>query len=158
MCDECKGSNAPSVSQDLVHFFELHEQVCSRTVKYQAYQYVPHVDMSEQFWEHTLDTSPIDPTSFFELVVVKACMVFRLCITVALFCLPIRNIAPHIALPDLPCHRTRKRCPRQVSLNKVVFLVLPQRFWIQTHFCHFPQYFSRLTFSLSATQIVVGTL
>ena len=33
-----------------------------------------------------------------------------------------------------------RRCLRQVSLNKAVFLLLLQRFWIQTYFCICPQY------------------
>ena len=32
-----------------------------------------------------------------------------------------------------------KRCPRQVSLNKEAFLLLPQRLWIQTYLCSLSQ-------------------
>ena len=67
-------------------------------------------------------------------------MELRLCKTVELFCSSVRNIAPHISLHDLPHHRTMKKCLRQVSLSRVVFLLLPRRFWIQTYFPNYPQY------------------
>ena len=49
MCDEYKISNAPNVCHKLLSISFPHEQVCSQTMKYQVYQYVPNVDMSEQF-------------------------------------------------------------------------------------------------------------
>ena len=70
----------------------------------------------------------------------RQCTVFRLCISVGLFCLPIRNIFPHISLHDLPCHKTMKRCLYQISLNKVAFLLQQQRFWIQTCSCNCPRF------------------
>ena len=69
-------------------------------------------------------------------MVVKA----RSCNFEQLFCSSACNIAPHISLHDLPDHRTMKRCPRQVSLNKVAFLLLLRRSKIQTYFCICPQY------------------
>ena len=58
-----------------------------------------------------------------------------LCAVAGLFCSPAHNIAPHISLHDLPYHRTMRRCLRQVSLNKVTFLLLLQRI-----FCNCPQH------------------
>ena len=39
-------------------------------------------------------------------------MVLRLCITVELFCSPIRNLIPKISVHDLPCQKTMKKCSR----------------------------------------------
>ena len=71
-------------------------------------------------------------------MVVKA-WELRLCIIVELFCSQVPNIAPHISLHDFPCW-TMGTCLRRVSLNKVVFLLLLRRSWIQTYFCNCPQY------------------
>ena len=57
-----------------------------------------------------------------------------------LFCSPVRNIVPRISLHDLPCHRTMRKCSRQVSLSLVAFLLLRQRFWIRTYSCNCPPY------------------
>ena len=51
-------------------------------------------------------------------------MVLRLCITVELFCSPVRNIFPRISLHDLTYHRTMTKCLRQVSQSKVAFVSL----------------------------------
>ena len=69
-------------------------------------------------------------------------MVFkaRSCNFVQLFYSPICNIAPHISLHDLPYPGTMIRCLRQVSLNKVAFLLLLQKSRTQTYFCICPQY------------------
>ena len=67
-------------------------------------------------------------------------MELSLCTVAGLFCSPARNIAPHMSLHDLPYHRTVKRCPSQVSLNKVTFLLLLQRSWIRTCSCNCPQH------------------
>ena len=67
-------------------------------------------------------------------------MELRCCIPVALFYSPALNIAPHISLHDLPYHSTIRKCSRQVSPNKVAFLQILQRFWIQTYFYNCPQY------------------
>ena len=48
MCDEYKISNAPNVCHKLLSISFPHEQVCSQTIKYQVYQYVPNRDISEQ--------------------------------------------------------------------------------------------------------------
>ena len=66
------------------------------------------------------------------------CMELRLCIIVASFYLQVSNIFPHISSRDLPCHRTM--ILHQVYWNKVAFLFLLQRSWIQTYFCNFPRY------------------
>ena len=49
MCDECQRSNAPNVCHMLLSISLPHEQVCSQTIKYQVYRYVPNTDVSEQF-------------------------------------------------------------------------------------------------------------
>ena len=49
MCAECKRSNALNVCHKLQSIALLHEQVCSRTIKYQVCQYEPNIDISEQF-------------------------------------------------------------------------------------------------------------
>ena len=63
MCDECTRSNVPSVCRELWSILWWHEQACSRTIKYQVYQYEPNTDMSEQFVRKTVDISPTDPVS-----------------------------------------------------------------------------------------------
>ena len=47
-------------------------------------------------------------------------MVMRLCITVALFCLPLRSIFPHTSLHDLPRHRTmmKKVCAKNLRIKQ----------------------------------------
>ena len=51
------------------------------------------------------------------------CMELQLCVTVELFCLPVRNIFPRTSLHDLPCHRKRttKKLLLPISLELVVF-------------------------------------
>ena len=50
-----------------------------------------------------------------------------------LFNWPFRNIVPHIASHDLPCHKT-KRLFREITPNQV-FELLQQRSAIRTFFC-----------------------
>ena len=80
-------------------------------------------------------------------------MVLRLCITVELFCSPVRNIFPRISLHGLPKRKTLRKCLRQVSQNKVAFCSSSR----DSGFEHAPvivhNIFASLTFSLSATQI-----
>ena len=64
-------------------------------------------------------------------------MELRLCTVVGWFCSPARNIPPQISLHDLPYMR---KCLRQVSLNKVAFLLPLQKSRIQTCGCYCPQY------------------
>ena len=49
MCDECKRSNELHFCHKLLSISLPHEQVCSQTIEYQVYQYVPNIDISEQF-------------------------------------------------------------------------------------------------------------
>ena len=67
-------------------------------------------------------------------------MELRLCMTVELFCSPVRNIFPSISLHDLPYHNTMRKCLLQVSLNKAAFQKPQQRSWIQTYSCDCLQY------------------
>ena len=62
-------------------------------------------------------------------------MALRLCITVEVFCLPVRNIFPRTSLPDLPYRRTMRKCSRQISLQQAVSLQAQQKSWIPTYFC-----------------------
>ena len=49
VCHECTRSNAPRVCHMLLSFTLPHEQVCSRTIKYQVYRYMPNMNISQQF-------------------------------------------------------------------------------------------------------------
>ena len=49
LCDECMRSNVLIVCHILLSISVPHEQVCSQTKEYQASQYVPNIDTSEQF-------------------------------------------------------------------------------------------------------------
>ena len=82
-------------------------------------------------------------------------MELKLCAVAGVSCWPARNTAPHISLHENPYQRTMKKCLRQVSLNNVVFLLLQQRFWIQTYFCNFPQYLCLFRIVFEYTQCIV---
>ena len=48
-------------------------------------------------------------------------MELRLRIVVELFCSPVRNIVSRISLHDFPCHRTMRKCLRQVFRIRWLF-------------------------------------
>ena len=115
------------------------EQVCSRTINIKSINAGQVQAFSEQAVSKFLTILQQIPF-LLPWIGGRQCTVFRLCISVGLFCLPIRNIFPHISLHDLPCHKTMKRCLYQISLNKVAFLLQQQRFWIQTCSCNCPRF------------------
>ena len=84
-------------------------------------------------------------------------MASRLCLIVASFYSPVRNIFPRISLHDLPCHRTMKISFRHQVSAWLVFLVIfpsPGRnpcFEHTSAIIH--NILAKLTFSLSAIQI-----
>ena len=49
MCDGCKRSNAPNVYHKLWSILWSIVQICSLTIEYQVFQYVPSISISEQF-------------------------------------------------------------------------------------------------------------
>ena len=72
---------------------------------------------------------------FFEVVVIDAWNRYHVKLLYRLVgCL---KISPHISLQDLPYRRTIKKY--ETLQKMVIFLLLPQKF-VQTWFCHCPQY------------------
>ena len=61
-------------------------------------------------------------------------MVLRLCVTVELFSLPVRNIFPRTSLHDLPCHRTMWKYSHPNSRKMVAFPKRRQKSWIRNIF------------------------
>ena len=49
LCNECKRSNAPNVCHRLWSILWSHVQLCWLTIEYPFYQFVPDLDISEQF-------------------------------------------------------------------------------------------------------------
>ena len=139
MCDECKKANGPSICHKLRSIWWLLVQVCSLTIEYRVFQYVPSMSILGRSESILLTILPR-----ISMLLVRndghQCMELVLCKVVESSCLPTHNIVPHISWHDLPDQRTMRRCLRQVSLNKIVFLLLLQKSWIQTYFCNCPQY------------------
>ena len=156
MCDECKGWNVPNVCHMLLSISLPHGQVWSQTIKYQVYQYVPSIDMSEQFvrklWK-------ILQLIHFLLLWTDGhpCMALRVCIIAQLFYSQIRNIFPRISLHDLPCHKTMKISFRHQGSPWLLFLTIfcstSRNPWFEHTFVINHNILAYLTFSLSATQI-----
>ena len=118
-----------------------------------VYQCVPNTSISGQF-ERMILTILQQITILLLRIDGHQGMELWLCKIVKSFYLQIGNIFPHISVHDLSYHRTLRRCLRQVSQNKVAFLLLLQRFWIRTyHQKNVHRIFAGLTFSLSTTQI-----
>ena len=100
--------------------------------------------------EQTFDISPTDPISSSlnwwccDFVQLWSCSVGQ-------FAISLHAFLPH----DLPCHGTKRKCSRHVSLNKVIFCSSSR----DSGFEHAPvtvhNVFACLKFSLSATQINV---
>ena len=86
------------------------------------------------FWQLILQQIPI----LLPWIGGRHCMVLRLCITVELFCSPVRNIFPHTSLHDQSCHKTMKKYEDFEWM--VISLLSPQKFAIRTWFCNCPQY------------------
>ena len=107
MCDECKRSNLLNVSRKLWLTQWQHVQVCSRTIECLVYRSLTNRDISRQF------------ESIF--VTIHTPFLILPCTVAQPFYSLARNIAPHNSLHDLPYHRTMKRCPASVSVNKVAF-------------------------------------
>ena len=97
---------------------------------------------------------------FLSKVMVHPCMASRLCIIVASFYSPVRNIFLCISLHDLPCHKTMKilflhRFPRGFCFCQFFYSrVRNPRFEHTSVLIH--NILANLTFSLSATQIKHG--
>ena len=130
---------AKRLSHAVVHLVIARASLFTDQKKYQVYQYGSNTSNSEQSVSKLLTILEQIPF-LLPWIGGHPCMVLRLCIFVELFCVPSRNILPRASLHDLPCHRTMKKCSRQVSLNKVAFPKHQRRFWIQTRSCNCPQY------------------
>ena len=134
----CK-SNEPTVCHKLWSIWWQLVQVCLLTIECLAYQCVPNTGISEQFENIALTILQQIPILLLWIDGHQG-MELLLCTVAGVFCSPARSIAPRISLHGLPYHRSMARCLRQVSLSKIVFLLLLQRSWIQTYFWNFPQY------------------
>ena len=62
-CDECTGSNAPSVCRKLLSILCQHKQVCSQTIKDRVYHSSQVWTFQKTICEQTVDSSPTDPIS-----------------------------------------------------------------------------------------------
>ena len=114
---ECTRSNASNVCHKLLSISSPHEQGCSQTIKYQVYQYVPTIDISEQFVSRLWTILPLTQFLLF-LICGHPGMTSRLCTIVWCFTRQFAISFHAFFLHDLPCHRTMKRkCPRQVFLR-----------------------------------------
>ena len=143
---------ANRLSRDFVHFVS-HEQVCSRTIKYQVYQYETSMDISEQSVSKL--QTVLQQIQFLLLLWIsgRQSMVLRLCVAVELFCSPFRNIFPHISLRDLPCHRTTMKYSHPISRKRVVFHNSCRNPWFEHISVIVYNILAYLTFSLSTAQI-----
>ena len=127
MCDECKRSIDSGVCQKFWSILWPHEQVCSRTIHYQVYQYEPHAHISEQFVSKLWIVLQLIPFILLYFGGHQG-MASRLWTIARLFYSQVRNIFPRISLHDLPYHRTMKISFRhQVSawLLFLAFFIAP---------------------------------
>ena len=79
-------------------------------------------------------------------------MVLRLCIIVALFCLPTHNVFPRTSLHHLPCLGTMKKYLRPISRQLLFFLSFSRNLGSKYISAIVYNIFAYFTFSLSATQ------
>ena len=107
-CDECEWSNEIIVCHMLWSILWSIVQVCSLTMEYRVFHYVPRINISEQFGRILLTILPR-----ISILLLwndgHQCMELIICRVVESSCLPTHNIVLHITWHDLPCHKTRKR-------------------------------------------------
>ena len=129
MYDECKRSNEIIVCHTLWSILWLIVQVCSLTMEYQVFQYVPSISIFEQFEGKLLTILPRN-----SILLLwndgRQCMELILCRVVESSCLPTHSVVPHISWHDLPCHKTMKRYSD--FPNMVIFQLLLRKVCIQT--------------------------
>ena len=114
-------------------------QVCSLTIEYQVFQFVPSISISEQFGSILVTT--LQQISFLVLWSDgHQGMELILCRVVESSCLPTHNVVPHISWHDPPYRRTTKRYEDFPSM--VIFQLFLRKFRIQTWFCNCQQYLS----------------
>ena len=138
MCDECKRSNEIIVCHMFWSILWSIVQVCSLTIEYQVFQYVPSIIISEQFESILLTILPRVSLLLLLWNDDRQCMELILCGVVESFCLPTQKNVPHISWHDPPCHKTTKKYADFPSM--VIFQFLLRKSWIQTWFCCCPQY------------------
>ena len=142
VCIECMKSIDSGVCHRLWSVLWLIVQVCSLTIEYQVFQYVPRTSISEQI-ESILLLTILQQISFLLLWNDgHRCMELILCRVVESSCLPTHKIVPHISWHDPPCHETMKKYEDFEGM--VISLIPPQKFAIQTWFCNCPQYLGLL--------------
>ena len=108
MCDERMRANVLNVCRMISSTSWWHGQAWL-TIKYRSYEYEPNTDIWGQFVSIVLTRLQqilflllwIDGRQYMEL---------RLCVIVAMFYSPVRNIFPRISLHDFPFHRTMRKC------------------------------------------------
>ena len=150
MNDESKRSNEMIVCHKLWSILWSIVQVCSVTMEYQVFQYVPRKSISERF-ESILLTILQRISILLLWNDGHQCMEWILCRVVESSCLPTHNIVPHISWHALPCHKTTKNYadfPRMV-----IFQLLRRKFWIQTWFCNCQQYLRLFHIVFEYTQV-----
>ena len=108
-------------------------QVCSLTIEYQVVQYMPNINILEQF-ESTLVTIVQQISILLLWNDGHRCMELTLCRVVESSYLPTHNIVPHISWHAPPYRRTTKKYSDFPSM--VIFQLLLRKSWIQTWFCN----------------------
>ena len=111
-------------------------QVCSLTIEYQAFQFVPSINIVEQF--ESILVIILQQISSILRSGGHRCMEYILCRVVESSCLLTHKYRSTHFLHDPPYHKTMKKYEDSQSMES--FLFSPLKFTIQTWFCNCPQY------------------
>ena len=101
--------------------------VCWRTIEYQVFQYVPNINILEQF-ESTLLAILLQNSFLLLWNDGRQGMELILCRVVESSCLSTHNIVPHTSLHDLPYHKTMKNYEDSQSTEAFFFCSAPLKF------------------------------